>query len=260
MDAGGRTELVLDPVATNYEEEKTDEVDAEESLRRAIAAQEDPAFYTDAAAYWDGVPATVNGMLGGFAQINMPDISGSDLYLRSIFKMKNPPGHGRAVDCGAGIGRITKHLLQKHFGKVDLVEQCQNFLNRAKENFKGSRKIGDCICEGLQHFSPKPNTYDVVWCQWVLGHLTDTDLEDFFRRMAHGLKPSGVIIVKENVTSSGTVELDELDSSVTRPEQLLLEIIERAELKILKNTKQPNFPKGLYEVKMLCLKPKKSVC
>ncbi|KAK8744171.1 hypothetical protein OTU49_001030 [Cherax quadricarinatus] len=235
---------------------KQDENEEDSSLK-AIVAQEDPAFYSDAAAYWDSVPATVNGMLGGFAHLNLADISGSDTFLRSVFKMKNPPGHGRAVDCGAGIGRITKHLLQKHFGKVDLVEQCQNFLDRAKENFKGSKKIGEFLCQGLQHFSPRPNTYDVVWCQWVLGHLTDADLEDFFRRMAYGLKPCGVIVVKENVTSSGKVELDEEDSSVTRPERQLLDIIERAELKILKNTKQPNFPKSLYEVNILCLKPKK---
>lgn len=231
----------------------------DEESRKATMAQEDPAFYSDAAAYWDNIPATVNGMLGGFAHINVADISGSDAFLRSVFKMKNPPGHGRAVDCGAGIGRITKHLLQKHFGKVDLVEQCQNFIDRAKENFKGSRKIGRCLCQGLQHFSPEPDTYDVVWCQWVLGHLTDADLEDFFRRMARGVKSNGVIIIKENVSSSGTVELDEKDSSVTRPESLLLDIIERAELRLLKNTKQSNFPKGLYEVKILCLRPKTCV-
>lgn len=219
-------------------------------------AQKDPAFYSDAAAYWETIPATVDGMLGGFAHISTPDISGSDNYLKRIFKMKNPPGHGRAVDCGAGIGRITRYLLQKHFGKVDLVEQCQAFLDKAKENFKGSKKVTEFYCQGLQHFSPEQNTYDVIWCQWVLGHLTDSDLEDFFRRMAFGLKPNGVIVVKENVSSTDEVELDEVDSSVTRPEPLLLDIIERSELKVIKNSIQANFPKGLYKVKMLCLKPK----
>ncbi|XP_068211346.1 N-terminal Xaa-Pro-Lys N-methyltransferase 1-A-like [Palaemon carinicauda] len=241
------------------DEPDQDDQDENDALARALDAQKSASFYTDAAAYWDKVPPTVNGMLGGFAHISSADISGSDLYLRGIFKMKNPPGHGRAVDCGAGIGRITKYLLQKHFGKVDLVEQCQNFIDRAKENFKGSKKIGEFICLGLQHFTPAPNTYDVIWCQWVLGHLTDDDLESFFIRMGKGLKPNGVIIVKENVTSSGEVELDEQDSSVTRCEQLLLEIIERTGMKVLRNTKQPNFPKGLYEVKMMCLKPKQSL-
>ncbi|XP_042868161.1 N-terminal Xaa-Pro-Lys N-methyltransferase 1-like [Penaeus japonicus] len=250
---------------TEHRNGKEDSVNEEESMNEdesrvvdASDVQKDPAFYSDAAAYWDTIPATVNGMLGGLGHISASDISGSDAYLKSIFKMKNPPGHGRAVDCGAGIGRITKHLLQKHFGKVDLVEQCQNFIDKARESFKGSKKVTEFYCVGLQNFNPEPNTYDVIWCQWVLGHLTDTDLEDFFRRMAQGLKPNGVIVVKENVASSGEVEFDEVDSSVTRPESEILDIVERAELKVLKNTKQPNFPKGLYEVKMFCFKPKHS--
>lgn len=270
MDAGETLECALNSVVLNDQEkaviengeeqkeelsheEKTNEVEED----KALAAQKDPAFYTDAQAYWDKIPATVNGMLGGYANINAPDIHGSDLFLRSIFKLKNPPKHGKAADCGAGIGRITKHLLQKHFGKVDLVEQCQTFIDRARENFKGSKKVDTFICQGLQHFTPDPDTYDVIWCQWVLGHLTDTDLEDFLRRMTTGLKPNGVIIIKENVTSTDEVELDELDSSVTRPEHLLLDIIERAELRVLKNTTQQNLPKGLYKVKIICLRSPK---
>lgn len=254
MDAEDPCCTAADPEANTAD----DQSDEEDSSEKAKLAQEDPAFYSNAAAYWNTVPATVNGMLGGFAHINASDVSGSERFLQSIFKMKDAPGHGRAADCGAGIGRITKHLLQKHFGKVDLVEQCQSFLDRAKESLQNSRKVGDYVCQGLQHFSPSPATYDVIWTQWVLGHLTDADLEKFFRRMAHGLKTNGVIVVKENVASSGTVKLDEQDSSVTRPESLLLKIIDNAELKVLKNTKQTNFPKGLYEVRMLCLKPKKT--
>lgn len=48
-----------------------------------------------------------------------------------------------ALDCGAGIGRITKNLLIKHFKHVDLVEQNPKFLEVAKislENY--SSRIG----------------------------------------------------------------------------------------------------------------------
>lgn len=275
MDAGKALESAMNSVALNDQEkaasdgdqekteeeggnkeDKSDNEEEDQSTQKALAAQEDATFYSDAQAYWDKIPATVSGMLGGYAIVNSPDISGSDLFLRSIFKLKNPPKHGRAADCGAGIGRITKHLLQKHFGKVDLVEQCQKFIDRARESFKGSKKVDQFICQGLQHFTPEPGTYDVIWCQWVLGHLTDADLESFLRRMTVGLQPNGVIVIKENVSSSGGVELDELDSSVTRPEDLILDIIERTELKVVKNTTQPNLPKGLYKVKMLCLRPK----
>ncbi|KAG0711196.1 N-terminal Xaa-Pro-Lys N-methyltransferase 1 [Chionoecetes opilio] len=252
MDVAGVVSAVSDTEA-GVPDESTVQDDI---TTQAKEAQQHPAFYSDATAYWSSVPATVNGMLGGFAHISAPDVSGSERFLQSIFKMQGAPGHARAVDCGAGIGRVTKLLLQKHFGKVDLVEQSQSFLDRAKESLQNSNKVGSYLCLGLQHFSPEPNTYDVVWTQWVLGHLTDTDLEQFFRRMASGLKPDGVIVVKENVTSSGMVELDEKDSSVTRPESLLLKIIDDAQLKVLRNTKQTKFPEGLYDVKMLCLKPK----
>ena len=35
------------------------------------------------------------------------------------------------VDCGAGIGRVAKHLLLPSFDKVDLVEQNGEFLGAA---------------------------------------------------------------------------------------------------------------------------------
>ena len=40
------------------------------------------------------------------------------------------------VDCGAGIGRITKHMLSHLFHKVDLVDQNQGFLDQAKIELK----------------------------------------------------------------------------------------------------------------------------
>ncbi|MCL4129336.1 UNVERIFIED_CONTAM: hypothetical protein GTU68_064414 [Idotea baltica] len=221
-----------------------------------IEAQQDPAFYTDAAAYWEKIPATVNGVLGGFESVSSTDIIGSESLLKGIFKMRNSPCHTRALDCGAGIGRITKFLLQKHFGKVDLVEQCSQFLDKAKETFKNSKKIGNYYCIGLQNFTPVPNYYDIIWCQWVLGHLNDKDLESFFTRLISGLRPNGVIVVKENISGEGKVELDEEDSSVTRPEELLLQILDRAGLHVFKNIRQRNLPEGIYEVRMLCCKPK----
>ena len=38
----------------------------------------------------------------------------------------------RALDCGAGIGRISKRLLIPLFAQVDLVEQNPTFLEQAK--------------------------------------------------------------------------------------------------------------------------------
>jgi AdoMet dependent proline di-methyltransferase len=47
-----------------------------------------------------------------------------------------------------------------------------------------------------QDFNPEPNTYDVIWIQWVIGHLADLDFISFFKRCAKGLKPGGAIVLK----------------------------------------------------------------
>ena len=36
--------------------------------------------------------------------------------------------------------------------------------------------------KGLQDFCPSLKKYDVIWCQWVLGHLKDDDLIGFFKK------------------------------------------------------------------------------
>ena len=69
-----------------------------------------------------------------------------------------------------------------------------------------------------------------------------------------GLKPNGIMVVKENLTSSGEIEMDEEDSSVTRPEDLLKSIFERAGMTIIRALQQQKMPQGLYLVKMYALR------
>ncbi|KAK3594591.1 hypothetical protein CHS0354_000383 [Potamilus streckersoni] len=212
-------------------------------------------FYGDAKKYWDSIPANLDGMLGGFAQISPTDIDGSKAFIRPLLTV----GGGKtknihALDCGAGIGRITKRLLLPTFKYVDMVELSQHFLDAAGQ-FIGSdiSRVERRICCGLQDFNPERGRYDVIWCQWVLGHLRDDDLVDFFRRCKTGLTPEGIIVIKENFTSADSKDFDSDDSSYTRPRELLIELINKSGLKILKQQKQKGFPKGLYDVYMFAV-------
>lgn len=214
------------------------------------------AFYSKGEQYWSDIPATINGMLGGFSEISDLDINTSRNLLRQLYQSKTAPGKGYALDCGAGIGRISENLLIPWFQKVDLAEQNENFLNRARINLgKDNRKVGKYYATGLQNFIPQEGKYDVIWCQWVLGHLTDEDLIKFLIRCKSGLKENGLIVLKENITSSGNVETDEEDSSVTRPFSLFMKIFEKARVNCYIKQKQKQFPKDLYSVYMFVLKP-----
>lgn len=88
-------------------------------------------------------------------------------------------GRGCALDCGAGIGRITKRLLLPLFNTVDLVDVTQEFLDKAKAYLgEESKRVGNYFCSGLQDFVPESGRYDVIWIQWVIG--------EFLRDESHG--------------------------------------------------------------------------
>jgi protein N-terminal methyltransferase len=94
-----------------------------------------PAWYSQAATYWEeesNCPPTVDGVLGGFGHVSGTDVAGSRRFLEARVKPLIPSlRFGRAVDCGAGIGRVTKNLLLPMFEKVDLLEQSPRLLAAA---------------------------------------------------------------------------------------------------------------------------------
>ena len=58
--------------------------------------------------------------------------------------------HNRALDCGAGIGRVTKHLLLPRFAKVDVIEPSKVQIDQAKiyvESAQVEKYISQIIIE-----------------------------------------------------------------------------------------------------------------
>lgn len=213
--------------------------------------------HKNAAKYWANVPATIDGVLGGYGHITDIDIDGSKLFLNHILSSYNPPGRNLALDCGAGIGRVSINLLMPHFKKVDLVEQDEKFIYTAKELIGANNpKLGTLYQIGLQDFTPQKE-YDVIWCQWVLGHLDDYDLIAFLERCSKSLTQNGVILIKENVADWEEIEYHEDDFSVTRPYALMQQIFEAANLRVIYTDIQNDFPDDIYEVHMFALEPNK---
>ncbi|KAJ2765034.1 hypothetical protein IWQ57_004935 [Coemansia nantahalensis] len=216
-------------------------------------------WYEDADKYWKGVSANDDGMLGGLAFVHDPDVRDSLEFISTLYAgSASSPGSQYACDCGAGIGRVTKHMLLSRFAKVDLVEQNKQFLDAAASQYLepeiAAGRVGDLMAVGLQEFAPAAGRYDVIWCQWVLSHLTDDDLVAFLRRCADGLAPNGVVCVKENITTRGYI-VDEEDSSVTRAASIYERIFARAGMAVVHAQMQTGFQPDMFGVKMWALRP-----
>jgi len=171
----------------------------------------------------------------------------------------------RALDVGAGIGRVTADVLLHLVSDVVLVEPVTAFVQEALAHARASAldkntslkvswpgladqtKSVVILQDTLQNFRPlaphrslfhdrigylppRPTDdigmgYDVIWCQWCLGHLTNSDLVEFLKRCHKALNkhPRSLIVVKENICSEDEDDLaaevfDEQDSSLTRYE------------------------------------------
>lgn len=117
--------------------------------------------------------------------------------------------------CVHSIGRITRGLLLDVAKQVDVVEPIVKFT----ESLHGVAGIGDIANVGLEQWYPKPDChYNLIWIQWCVGHLKDDELVELLMRCRDCLSSDGVIVIKENLSTTATDVFDETDSSVTRSE------------------------------------------
>eukprot|EP00899_Mesostigma_viride_P004955 jgi/Mesvir1/14460/Mv05172-RA.1 len=239
-------------------------------------------WYRKGVSYWENVPSTVDGVLGGFGTLSEPDVTESDIFLQEVYLQSLPHdiGPGKrdrvALDCGAGIGRVTQQFLLHRFAEVDLVEPVAHFLKAAEASLRpqtdaespasaaatpGSKKAWpkghravNFFCKPLQGFTPERGRYDVIWIQWCMGHLTDSDFVGFLTRCIGGLKEGGMIIMKENNAKEGFI-VDKDDSSITRSDAYFRDLFKQTPLKLVRSKVQRDFPKNLFTVRMYALQP-----
>lgn len=221
-------------------------------------ANNDAEWYDRAAEYYEeNCPGTLDGVLGGFASITKADLAGSKRFLENLL-VKRPSidwASGVGCECGAGIGRVSKGLLLPlGIPRCDLVESSARLLSVAPE-YIGDPDASKCryICDTLQHWAPPKNTYSVIWIQWVLVYLTDTDIIKFLRRCGEALTQNGVICLKENTCDVELFVLDRDDASLTRAVPFLLKLVEAAGLIVAHQETQDDFPEDIFAVPMIAL-------
>ena len=217
-------------------------------------------WYKNAINKWTHKSASISGVLDGYESASEPDLIESSKFLDTLAKlfgkntnkqMINTASNVRALDCGAGIGRITKGALIERFHFVDLVEPVPHFLNKAKIILSELEHQGNFYQYSLQNFNTTEK-YDCIWIQWVLGQLTDSDVIMFLKRCKNMLKPNGIIVVKENMLLDG-FSIDENYNLINRNYNDFKKIFYLSGLTILYEENQKDFPSYLTKVHMFAL-------
>jgi protein N-terminal methyltransferase len=235
----------------------------------ATAAKSRKKWYNQGLGYWEDAqtcPATVNGMLGGFANISKQDLAGSAQFItyiksniRPALKLTSDDNAGVptcACECGAGIGRVSKGLLLPlGISQCDLVEPSPRLISSAPEYLGVCASKCRFFCTGLQDFEPKTDSYDIIWMQWMIGYLTDDDLVQFLKRCVLALRKGGLVVVKDNTCEKEAFVVDRVDASTTRSLPYIKVIAELAGLRVVHQRYQEGFPEDIFPVPMIAFAP-----
>ncbi|KAJ2950836.1 hypothetical protein O0L34_g5179 [Tuta absoluta] len=203
----------------------------------------DEHFYQSVKLYYSDKPANAETVVGSDALSDV-DLARSRHFIQQVLSgrgrgrwgagEREPPGTARALDCGAGYGRVARHVLMHIFDKIDLVEQNERFTEIALHLIQQTHqeKLGTVYKMKVQDFHPDAY-YDVIWIQWLLMYLTDKDAISLLNKCRLALKPNGVIILKENVAAEKWMTFDAEEASMVRSHQDVMSLVRAAGLHVL---------------------------
>jgi protein N-terminal methyltransferase len=233
------------------------------------------SWYQLGADYWAGIPQDLDGVLGGQTHIDGVDVAESAAFLADRVQAARGVGARRALDLGAGIGRVTRALLAGRFDVVDLVEQDEAMLAQAVRELSAALppgRLGRALVAGLQDLDfaelgggapgggapggGAPPRYDCVWLQWVVGCVLDVDYVALLRACGAHLAPGGCVVVKDNCAADASAFVyDATDHSVARGRAYHEACFRLAGLRVVEEDHQRTWDKDLMTVRMWMLRP-----
>jgi protein N-terminal methyltransferase len=212
-------------------------------------------WYDKSTQYWAKIDATVGGVLGGFGHLSGVDVKESAAFVKRVMPRRLAQPFGRALDCGAGVGRTARALLAPMCRTVDLLEQDAKFLAKAQASTCRLRRRASFTVSRCRRLCPS-SSIRLCGFSGSLNYLTDPDLVAFFRRLARALAPNGVIFVKENMLDSKVEGQFDFRSRRHQRHALRGRLSRRVRARrfprIVDTELQRAFPKNLFPVRNVC--------
>lgn len=226
-------------------------------------------WYDNTQRYWSNIDATIEGV-SGYSKTHVPDVTESKAFILSLGE-----GVGRhsALDVGAGIGRVSKHvLIPLGFANIVVAEQQEHFLAKAKDELgelAASKQVtiryvkthlGKELEQNSLLFGEGSIPYDLVAICWTLMYMTDDDIVSLLRQIVLALSRTNrfaTIFVKENVAVDPQYDFyfHSDDHGLMRTAEHYERLFRTAGLRVVKSQMQQEWFDDLFPMRMFALRP-----
>lgn len=102
----------------------------------------------------------------------------------------------RVLELAAGVGRFTGTLCERA-GTVDAVDFVASF-SQLNIEANGHHSNLRCLTEDVTTLELPAASYDVIFSNWLLMYLSDTEVEAFAHNALRWLSPGGVLFFRES--------------------------------------------------------------
>jgi len=152
--------------------------------------------------YWSSGKTSVSFVVGENKKL-LKDEENSTHKVFDLLKREYSQKFDSVIEFAAGMGRLTKNVLLKHFNLIDVEEPSLPLLNEIKKLKKSKisgGKINKLYSTTAEKFEFERN-YDLIFLQWLLENLNDLDVIKFLLKAKKHLNPKGRIFLKDNLQS-----------------------------------------------------------
>jgi protein N-terminal methyltransferase len=236
MAATETTAELLRGITTEDMKMTTTAEDLEETFRKT--------WHRVCKAAWAREPASDSAMANGSSdEFVAEDVRHSRSVVSRLVSSGVVAATRHALDCGAGIGRVTRLvLLPAGFERVHLFDQEPRFVEHAREAFRDDPRVVQVEVASVQEFAVAGLEFDLIWVQWVALFLADSEVAAFLHRCKSMLSKGGAVVLKECLvrSSDGFDFLADLnDGSVVRNEAMMRAVIAASGMTIVEVIDQP---------------------
>jgi len=197
--------------------------------------------------YWSTGQKSVSFVAGDDKKL-LKDDENSTLKVFDLLKREYSQKFDSVIEFAAGMGRLTKNVLFKHFNLIDVEEPSLPLLNEIKKlkNSKISRgKINKLYSTTAEKFEFERN-YDLIFLQWLLENLNDLDVIKFLLKAKKHLNPKGRIFLKDNLANQQNIKITNLGQRL-RQRKALLFLFELCGYRIALFKLSDNYPADYYQ-------------
>jgi len=142
-----------------------------------------------------GAILTIDGKLGNWSvgEFLATGKAQLDRFMDDLNRVSPGTAHGRALDFGCGVGRITRGLAD-HFTEVVGVDVSPAMIDQARALHADRDRITWVVNRKphLKRFAT--DSFDVIYCRIVFQHIRPPIVEGYIAELLRVLKPDGMLM------------------------------------------------------------------